>query len=227
MSERPKDPFAVPPGFPGHRPSSGDPELDRQAYARAVREAGYGPIGGSGEPPPDTPAAPGYAPPLGGVPYPLPSHAGYVPSIDSLAAGAPVSPDYLRRAPAGRIVLLVTIGVLLLAQIGVVGIYVVRFGSEASLRQMIRLAAYAGFSGWLYGGSERAYWMSIVGLTLGALAGVMGGIAILEFGAVAVAVIALGVLYGVAAAVLAFVPSVREFLESQRLRQYPGSGGSL
>lgn len=257
MSENRTDSPLFPPGQSSPRqPSGGAPDAspaDREAYARAVREAGYPPIRGAPPEPsasPDVAPGPGYAPtqsgsapPLGQPPagYPLTDQpagfappAGFVPPLDpqlyahSLqVGGAVLPPDYLRRAPAGRIVLLAALGVVLLAHVGLVALYLVLFGADASVSQIIRLGVVVAVGAWLYNGSAWAYWSALIGLALGGLAGVIAGTAILDQGLVGAAVVGLGVIYGGAAAVLAFSPSVRDFLESQRLREYPGAGGSL
>jgi hypothetical protein len=152
------------------------------------------------------PAVQNYVPPLNNAPYPP---AGNTP------AGYHVPAQVAPRDGRGKILVLGVLATVLLIQLVVAGLTVLRAGPAGMGSTLIRIAISLALSGYLYRGREWARITMAVLLILGALVAIVGGLQVLQLGAVGWMIFAMGAVYGVCAAILLFSPSVREFLSLQ------------
>jgi hypothetical protein len=155
------------------------------------------------------PAAQTYVPPL--------TNAAYPPSAGA-PAGYHVPIQVVPRDGVGKILVLAVLATVLLVQLAVAGLTVLRAGPAGMGSTLIRIAVSLVLSGYLYRGREWARITMAVLLMLGALVAIVGGLQMLQLGAVGWIIFAMGAIYGGCAAILLFSSSVRDFLSLQGSR---------
>ena len=155
------------------------------------------------------PAGQNYVPPLNNAPYP--------PS-EGAPAGYHVPSQVVPRDGKGKILVLGVLATVLLLQLAVAGLTIVRAGPAGMGSTLIRIVISLVLSGYLYRGREWARITMAVLLILGALFAIVGGLQVLQLGAVGWIIFAMGAIYGACAAILLFSSSVREFLSLQGSR---------
>jgi hypothetical protein len=151
------------------------------------------------------PAGPSYVPPLNNAPYP-PAGA---------PAGYHVPAQVAPRDGRGKLLVLGVLATVLLIQLIVAGLTALRAGPAGMGSTLIRIVISLVLSGYLYRGREWARITMAVLLMLGALVAIVGGLQVLQLGAVGWTIFAMGAIYGGCAAILLLSRSVREFLRLQ------------
>jgi hypothetical protein len=150
-------------------------------------------------------AGPTYVPPLNNAPYPP---AG-------VPAGYHVPSEAAPRHGRGKILVLGVLATVLLIQLAVAGLTMLRAGPAGMGSTLVRIVISLVLSGYLYRGREWARLIMAVLLIVGALVAIVGGLQVLQLGAVGWTIFAMGAVYGACAAILLFSRSVREFLSLQ------------